>query len=894
MWLPEPPPPASQASGSSAVPPPRLAAAASQQAAAGSSVGRRLTQQQLTPEQLAVIQQQQARQQQQQQASDADVPAHQHVPVLLSIGYGGPAVTAPPTSPRILDASTVNTTRCIRYADWYDPASPGTSREPNTTDGSSGSGSSEQQAGAAAVRWRRPPLDLSACQRSVLEVLTASQRVLVQVRLNAPMVELPPDALSVTAGEVLHVAPPFVQGAFMVFPVTIQLADPNVRCNVSIAAGALSAAAGEPTAASNTLSLLWDLEGPQPRINTVGRYAAASTPRIPLLLDFGERVAMVNPLGLFTARGFGRTDVVYDVSKGRLFLIGTIPDPLQDAVVTVEVPAAVTTDIIGNPNKAATYTLVYSPASNSSAAVGTGMNYMFAASAASYGLGIAGAAVGSPMVVMPIGNDFGAMAGRIQAVYLTGQLNIPTLPSNFRATADQLSYISVNFPLPSGLGGSSGSSTDKKKKKQKKKDDKKKAGQQDEGEEESSGGASGMAVLGGEDLDTGDVALADLLSGGLTFPAKPVGVAIKRSATGGIQLREIPSPSPPELPPNLPPPFVQTLPPPPEVTPSPPAPSPPGTPPDLFTPSKAAGAGMYSVQGSQLYTYNAGEKAGPFDLSGLLDLVNGGNGGRRRLLGSSSSSSSGLSISSLDYDGGSLWVVLSNGAVYSYTVRSGQWAAVPDAGPASVVTLTDLGVAWLIDQAGSQLVRYLPASQGGSNRWDLPGGSCTDVAVSSSGLVAVVCSSRVLVARVTADVARFATLGGVSACAVAFDSEDYLLFSGSSRSPGLCSGVGFVTPSELGQPFEATGHLASDASCDDLEAGSHSDSGSVVVYCFQSATDSVSRLELSTAVQPPPSPSPGVPASNGAQDPLRLPRQPRHRLHVWRSTIHTAACSQRV
>ena len=37
--------------------------------------------------------------------------------------------------------------------------------------------------------------------------------------MNAPMVELPRDALTVTAGEVLRVAPPFVQGAFMVFPV---------------------------------------------------------------------------------------------------------------------------------------------------------------------------------------------------------------------------------------------------------------------------------------------------------------------------------------------------------------------------------------------------------------------------------------------------------------------------------------------------------------------------------------------------------------------------------------------------------------------------------------------------------------------------------------------------
>ena len=67
---------------------------------------------------------------------------------------------------------------------------------------------------------------------------------------------------------------------------------------------------------------------------------------------------------------------------------------------------------------------------------------------------------------------------------------------------------------------------------------------------------------------------------------------------------------------------------------------------------------MYSVQGSQLYTYLGGEKAGPFDLSGLLALVNGGGGGGggRRLL----DSSSGLSISSLAFDGSSLWVVLSN------------------------------------------------------------------------------------------------------------------------------------------------------------------------------------------------------------------------------------------
>lgn len=94
-----------------------------------------------------------------------------------------------------------------------------------------------------------------------------------------------------------------------------------------------------------------------------------------------------------------------------------------------------------------------------------------------------------------------------------------------------------------------------------------------------------------------------------------------------------------------------------------------------------------------------------------------------------------------------------------------------------------------------------------------------------------------------------------------------------------CYGVGFVTARELSTPAEATGRLVrwvsvqqlvqcsassptalgllhcgivrmkcsplpdccSGASCDDLEAGTHSDNGVVVAYCFQSATDEVAR-----------------------------------------------------
>ena len=69
---------------------------------------------------------------------------------------------------------------------------------------------------------------------------------------------------------------------------------------------------------------------------------------------------------------------------------------------------------------------------------------------------------------------------------------------------------------------------------------------------------------------------------------------------------------------------------------------------------------MYQVQGGDLFTYKAGSRFGPFDLSGLLALAGGGSGGtgtaRRRALLQST-----LVIESLDFDGRTLWRVLSTG-----------------------------------------------------------------------------------------------------------------------------------------------------------------------------------------------------------------------------------------
>jgi hypothetical protein len=51
---------------------------------------------------------------------------------------------------------------------------------------------------------------------------------------------------------------------------------------------------------------VWDTQAPQPAISTVGKYATTDERRIPLLIDFGERVLQLNPLRLFTAEGFTR------------------------------------------------------------------------------------------------------------------------------------------------------------------------------------------------------------------------------------------------------------------------------------------------------------------------------------------------------------------------------------------------------------------------------------------------------------------------------------------------------------------------------------------------------------------------------------------------------------
>lgn len=103
------------------------------------------------------------------------------------------------------------------------------------------------------------------------------------------------------------------------------------------------------------------------------------------------------------------------------------------------------------------------------------------------------------------------------------------------------------------------------------------------------------------------------------------------------------------------------------------------------------------------------------------------------------------------------------------------------------------GVAWLVDQSGGTIVRYLPDTQGGSTRWTVPAGGCTDLAFGGGGLVAAVCDKVAYLLRPAGERRRvlYWLAGGAAA------GRAGLTASCSPHSPCLCpcaAGGGDITP----------------------------------------------------------------------------------------------------
>ncbi|KAK9840767.1 hypothetical protein WJX81_003336 [Elliptochloris bilobata] len=77
---------------------------------------------------------------------------------------------------------------------------------------------------------------------------------------------------------------------------------------------------------------------PQVAIHSTERYAVTNNPRPVFVLDFGGRLAALDPLLLFNISGTNRTDVVYDVAAGRVFVVTHVPNPATPADLRIAPP----------------------------------------------------------------------------------------------------------------------------------------------------------------------------------------------------------------------------------------------------------------------------------------------------------------------------------------------------------------------------------------------------------------------------------------------------------------------------------------------------------------------------------------------------------------------------
>lgn len=185
----------------------------------------------------------------------------------------------------------------------------------------------------------------------------------------------------------------------------------------------------------------------QPLFTSITGSSSTSANKTLIQLDFGERVLITDPSQLFTmtytpeTNGFRRVDLIYDVNMGLIFIIGEIRNPLNSTVIRFDVPANVTTDLVGNPNLESSFLISYSPDNAAAAAVGNFMQQTFAVSSI-------GMMVGTSTGVLPPTALTGSVS-RAQTTYLVGQIPMAGMPSTYSGMSNAFSFMSLDFPTPS-------------------------------------------------------------------------------------------------------------------------------------------------------------------------------------------------------------------------------------------------------------------------------------------------------------------------------------------------------------------------------------------------------------------------------------------------------------
>ena len=188
----------------------------------------------------------------------------------------------------------------------------------------------------------------------------------------------------------------------------------------------------------------------------VSPYVETNEAELPFLINFGEKVLELNPLKLFNLTGSSRADVVYEVEYGKIYLMVYPDSQSTSALITVEVPAGVTTTSGGIPNSGAVAVAQYKPKIGAIRTAGLAMGAVFG--------GVVLASWTTSFVVSSIqpwatagSLGYGAIGFILwaQKLYMTGLMSPRTMPANYRTLSDIFAWADFQEELPWQWGSSS-------------------------------------------------------------------------------------------------------------------------------------------------------------------------------------------------------------------------------------------------------------------------------------------------------------------------------------------------------------------------------------------------------------------------------------------------------
>ncbi|KDD73649.1 hypothetical protein H632_c1963p0, partial [Helicosporidium sp. ATCC 50920] len=163
----------------------------------------------------------------------------------------------------------------------------------------------------------------------------------------------------------------------------------------------------------------WYAPPPSPSITSAQHTLAQSSPAVLVAVDFGRRIQAANGLEALNVTGLARTQAIYDVQRGRVYLIGRVPDAKKPSSVRIWVAPGTVRDVVGQAFPAAENRLAYEPPIPAAQAAGTALEAALAGSTALLAAGSAVAGFATPGAPPPqVAFALAGALARTQAMYL--------------------------------------------------------------------------------------------------------------------------------------------------------------------------------------------------------------------------------------------------------------------------------------------------------------------------------------------------------------------------------------------------------------------------------------------------------------------------------------------